>query len=172
MKLAKRERYLTGMAICFIVVASLVQFVVFPFFEGRERLLRGVAVKEAGVREIAKLAAEYQVVRAESSSLEQLLAERSPKFTLFSFLEREAGATGVKDYIKYMKPSVSGEKGRFQESLVEMKLEGIALKQLVDYLDRIESSDNVVSIKRISVQQNKKKDGYLDAILQVLTYQR
>jgi hypothetical protein len=45
------------------------------------------------------------------------------------------------------------------------------LQQLIGYLYRIESPDHVVSIKRISIRENKKESGYLDAILQVLTFQ-
>ena len=51
-----------------------------------------------------------------------------------------------------------------------MKLEAITLQQLIGYLSKIESPGNVVSIKRISISENKKKSGYLDAILQVLTF--
>ena len=55
--------------------------------------------------------------------------------------------------------------------MVEMKLEAITLPQLVGYLYRIESPDDVVNIKRISISENKKEQGYLDAILQVITFQ-
>ena len=51
-----------------------------------------------------------------------------------------------------------------------MKLERITLGQMVDYLKLIESPDMLVSIKRISIQSNKKETQYLDAILQVLTF--
>ncbi len=70
-----------------------------------------------------------------------------------------------------MKPSVSAGPGPYKESLVEMKLEAITLKQLIDYLYRIESPDDVVSIKRASISENKRESAYLDAILQVLTFQ-
>ncbi|RLB28591.1 MAG: hypothetical protein DRG66_03385, partial [Deltaproteobacteria bacterium] len=99
-----------------------------------------------------------------------VLAKRKKGFTLFSFLEGTAGDAGVKAYIKYMKPSISTGPGPYQESLVEMELEEITLNQLIGYLYRIESPDNVVSIKRISIKENKKKPGYIDAILQVLTF--
>jgi len=44
------------------------------------------------------------------------------------------------------------------------------LYQLINYLYRIESPDDVVSVKRISIKENKKKSGRLDAILQILTF--
>jgi hypothetical protein len=52
-----------------------------------------------------------------------------------------------------------------------MKLEAITLQQLIGYLYRIESPVDVVSIKRISIKENKRKSGHIDAILQVLTFQ-
>lgn len=170
MKLAKREKYLIGFTAGFVLVASLVQFFVLPFFDGLERMKRGVEAKEAGMAEIVKLRAEYLALRENSSGIAQMLAKRPKNFTLFSFLEKAAGVAEVKEYIKYMKPSVSSDKGPFKESLVEMKLEGITLTQFVGYLRRIESPENVVSVKRLSIQHNKKQDGFLDAILQVLTY--
>jgi hypothetical protein len=39
----------------------------------------------------------------------------------------------------------------------------------VDYLYLIESPENVVSIKRISIRDSQGATGYLDAVMQVLT---
>ena len=71
-----------------------------------------------------------------------------------------------------MKPSISKEEGSYQETMVEMKLEALTLEQLVRYLYRIEIPIDLIVIKRISIQANKREKGYLDAILQVLTYQQ
>ena len=68
-----------------------------------------------------------------------------------------------------MKPSTSKGTGPYKESIVEMKLETVTMKQLVRYLERIESPQNVVNTKRISIKGNKKEAGYLDVVLQVLT---
>ena len=50
-----------------------------------------------------------------------------------------------------------------------MKLEGISLEQLVRYLYQIESPEHAVNIKRLSIKENKREAGALDATLQVLT---
>mgnify|MGYP005631409261 CR=1 FL=1 len=146
------------------------QFLIFPFFEARNRLQRGVSAKEDGLKEIVRLSSEYNRYRRSSQGIKRVIAQRRKGFTLFSFLENRAGDAGIKTYIKYMKPSISTGAGPYKESQIEMKLEEITLRQLVDYLYRIESPDNVVSIKRISIKENKKKSGRLDAILQILTF--
>jgi general secretion pathway protein M len=171
MTLAKREKYLVSAAVACIAVFLLIQLVILPFFETRRKLLRGVASKEDGLKEIAMLSAEYHRYRQGSRGIQQVLDRRKKDFTLFSFLDKTAGDAGVKPYIKYMKPSVSEGAGPYKESLVEMKLEAVTLDQLTGYLYRIESPENVVSIKRISMKENNRKSGYLDAVLQVLTFQ-
>ena len=170
MQLAKREKYLIGLAVCVIVFAVLIQLVLMPFVDGRQRMQNSVAAQERNLQEIVRLSQEYKALEQDSETLIQRLASRPGNFTLFSFLEKAAGKAGVKNNIKYMKPSASTGKGPFKESLVEMKLERITLKQMVDYLKLIESPDDIVSVKRISVQTNKKETQYLDAILQVLTF--
>jgi general secretion pathway protein M len=173
MKLARREKYFVSAAASFIAIFFLFQFLINPFFEARRRFQRGVKTKEDALNEVVMLSAEYQKYRRDSQGIKQILAAREQGFTLFSFLEKGAGDAGVKTYIKYMKPSTSGGgPGSHKESIVEMKLEAITLQQLVGYFYRIESPKKGVSIKRISIKENKKKSDYIDAILQVVTFQQ
>jgi general secretion pathway protein M len=171
MKLARREKYLVSVAACCIAIFLVFQFLIFPFFENRRRIQRGLKAKEKGLEEIVKLRAEYQAHQKGSQGIQQTVARRKKGFTLFSFLEEAAGEAEVKARIKYMKPSISSGTGPYKESMVEMKLEAITLQQLVGYLYRIELPDELINIKRISISQNKKAPGYLDAIMQVITFQ-
>jgi len=170
MQLAKREKYLIVLAVIVILMALVIQLVIMPFVDRRERYRNNVAVKQGNLLEMVNLRQQYMALQQDSDVLTKRLATRSQSFTLFSFLEKAAGDAGVKDSIKYMKPSASSGKGPFKESLVEMKLERITLGQLVGYMKLIEAPDQLVSIKRISIQLNKKETQYLDAILQVLTF--
>ena len=170
MQLAKREKYLVALAGIVIVFALVIQLVIMPFWEKREHYKNSVTVKQNNLAQIGALRQEYLLLQQDSDTLAQRLASRSKNFTLFSFLEKAAGAAGVKDNIKSMKPSASTGRGPFKESLVEMKLERITLGQMVDYLKLIESPTNLVSIKRIAIQSNKKEIQFLDVVLQVLTF--
>jgi general secretion pathway protein M len=171
MKLAKREKYFISIAAVSISIFLLFEFLIFPFLEKRERIQSGIKAKEAGLREIVMLGAEYESIKKSSQVIDRLLARRKKGFTLFSFLERAAGEAEVKDRIEYMKPSTSKGKGPYKESMIAMKLNAITLNQLVGYLYRIESPENVIKIKRVSITENKKGPGYIDAVLQVLTFQ-
>ncbi len=63
-KLAKREKYLVSFAACAIGMFLLLQFLIFPFFEERKRIQRGIKAREEGLEEIVRLRAEYLLVLA------------------------------------------------------------------------------------------------------------
>ena len=69
-----------------------------------------------------------------------------------------------------MKPSKRVQKNSpYKISRVEMKLEAITLEQLANYLHGVETSKNMVDIKKISISKKDKKEGLLTAVLQVET---
>jgi len=169
MKLGKRETILVSLGVCSIALFLLVQFIVFPLLDKREAMKRGIEAKRIGLKEIRTLRAEHESFKKGAAGIQGHLQRREKGFTLFSFLEQAAGKAKVKDHIKYMKPSDSRGTGGLKESMVEMKLDKINLRQLVDYLYLIESPQHVVSIKRLSIRDSQGAPGYLDAVMQVLT---
>ena len=172
MILGRREKLLVWLSVCAVAIFFLLQFIIFPVLEKKSFLERGVKAKEAGLREILKLRDEYETYKKDTYGIQDILGKRKKGFTLFSFLEKAAGEAGVKSHIKYMKPSASKGTGTFKESMVEMKLEGITLQQLVDYLYLVQSRENAVTVKRLSITESKEAAGYLNAILQLLTVGR
>ena len=170
MKLAKREKYIVSTALFAIAIFCMLQFFIIPIFEKKARLENGEGAKEKILKEISALSVEYQAYKRSFMGIKNTLEKRKKGFTLFSFLDRSAGETAVKGHIKYMKPSDLQSTGPYKETMVEIKLEGITLKQLVGYLYRVELSGDIIIIKRISIKENKRQSGHLDAVLQVVTF--
>jgi hypothetical protein len=52
-----------------------------------------------------------------------------------------------------------------------MKLDNVTLEQLTFYLHMVETSENMVSINRISISKAGKQESYLTAIFQVETFE-
>lgn len=169
MQLGKREKRLVMLAGFAVAVFCLLQFGLFPVMADRKKLRRGISIKEGNLKEMVRLSKEYTALKQQSRVAEDVLRKRPPGFTLFSFLEKAAGKAGVKQHIKYMKPSASRGEGGWKEAMVEMKLDSISLAKLMDYLYRIELSDDGIQIKRCAVTENKGQKGMLDAVLQVVT---
>jgi len=170
MRLAKREKAFIITAVCIIAAMLLFEFLISPFFEHTDRLRRGIEKAESDYLELMIIKSEYEDYQNNSKGIEQALKKRQNSFRLFSFLEKAAKESQVK--YEYMNPSTSKGIGGFQESIVDVSLQSITMDQLKNYLYKIEQPDNLIFIKRISIKTNRKRPGYLDTTLSVLTYQK
>ena len=98
------------------------------------------------------------------------VSKRHTGFTLNSFLVQVAGQVGIKDRISSLKPSKTVQKNsNYKISRVEMKLDAITLEQLTAYLHGVETSTNMVLVKKLSVSKKDKKQGLINVIMQVET---
>ena len=168
--LNKREKYAVYAASGIIAVFILIQVIISPIITKRERLTRTLQAKTKTLEEMRILQSEYGIIREKAVTYEKRFKARNKDFTLFSFLDRLADKSGIKNHITYMKPSTSArEKSGHKVSKVEMKLQSITLKQLTSYLHGVETSKNAVSIKRISIVKTGIKEGYVNAVLQIET---
>ena len=171
-KLSKREKNALYLAAGFILLFFIVQFVVFPVMDKKNRLERTLQAKIRTLNEMLQLKSELDLIMKKIALAEGRFTQRKPGFTLFSFLDRLAGETALKDRIIYMKPSISMQKDKkYKTAMVEMKLQSINLKQLATYLYRIETSENMVFIRRISISKEKKDRGLVNAVLNVVTFE-
>jgi len=168
--LSRREKYAVGIGAGFICLFVFVQFILFPYFDNQERLTRALQVKTKVLEDMQILKSEYDAIQKSADISKVRLSGREEGFTLFSFLDKLAGQTGVKEHISYMKPSISGQKeSSYKISSVEMKLQAVSMEQLTAYLYMVETSRNMVRIKRISILKTGKQEGFIDAVLQVET---
>ena len=172
MALSKKDRRALAVGVSVLVLFVLVQFVLFPLLDKRKRLARGIAAREKGLVEMQGMQTSFHAFSTQTNTLEQRLSSRAADFGLFSFLEKKAAQAKVKETIAYMKPTDAAGEGVLQQNMVEMKLKAINLKQLVTFLELVESPDNLVELKRISIQENKKQEGTLDVIMQVISLVR
>ena len=172
-KLTKREKYaiyaLSGAILLFI----LIQFIVFPSIDKRKRLKRTLKVKEDALLEMIALKSDYDAIEKRTNLAKVRFENREKGFTLFSFLDSLTGKARIKEYVTYMKPSTTVQKDNsYKISQVEMKLQGVTLQQLTTYLHMIETSKNMVYIKRLSISKTGEKESYIDVVLQVETVEK
>ena len=172
MKLKKREKnliYLVSGFICLIIIS---RFVVSPVMENRERLERVVMAKTEIIEKMIENKKEYDSIIRESKELKGNFSKRDKGFTLFSFLDRLSGETGIKDNIAYMKPSTSSTRGSEKKIIsVEIKLQGINVQQLISYLYKIETSKNILFVRRLSISKAGIQKEYISAVMQVETFE-
>ncbi len=168
-RLSKRERYAVIGGVIALCLFILIQFIIFPFIDRQKNLERRLHAKEKILAELKTLKSEYETLTKTSGDWENKLKRRPKGFTLFSFMDELAQKAKVE--IAYMKPSSSKPKGgRFTISKVELKLQKINMKKLTPFLHMVETSPNMVFIRRISITK-KGKEGFVDVVIQVETFE-
>jgi general secretion pathway protein M len=169
-KLNKREKISVAAAAAAVIIFVVLQFLIFPLFEKNDQLTRTIATRQTQLEQIRLLQAEYRQTTAKTDQAQRHLKNRRQGFTLFSFLETLAGQTGVKNNIAYMKPTTTTQKeSPYRLSMVEMKLQEITMSQLLAYLYGIETSRDMISIRRFSVSKSEQKSDLINTVFQVET---
>lgn len=170
--LQRRERIALYVAAAVLGIFIVLQLIVFPILDRGDRLRRQIESKQKMLEEMQLLQAEYRSLTMNSNSNEAQLKRRARGFRLFSFLDGLAGQGGIKSNIIYMKPSTANLKNSpYDLSTVEMKINSLTMEQLLKFLHGVESSPNMVWVKRISISRGEKEEDLLNAVLQVETYQ-
>lgn len=169
-QLTPRERWAVSLAGLALLLFLVAQFILFPLMDERARLVKGLAARQKAVVEMRSMQQRYAVLNRQADSMTARLAQRASEFSLFAFVEQNAAETEVKDRIAYMKPSESpAANDQFSLSQVEMKLNAVSLRQLVDFLKKTESPEQLVGIEKIIVQHTDKEGSALDVFLQLVS---
>jgi general secretion pathway protein M len=170
LKLSGREVRMIWAAGGVLALILALQFAVIPAVNQGLFLERQIALKKKQVLETRLLEARYREMDRQALGAKMKLNKRPRGFTLFSFLDALAGKTGLKSAIVYMKPNrLEKKNSRYKISIVEMKMSGINMKQLVRYLYGVETSGNLIHIKKIAIIKTRKSKGAIDVVLQAET---
>lgn len=170
-RLERREKIILLFGAFFVAGFIILQTVITPLVEARKTMTRSLTRNQSELVDIQLLRQEYLELKSRQGDIEKRLANRTPGFSLFSFLEEQAASTNVKDRVTYMKPSANEIDEGFNESIVEMKIERITLEQLVSFIKKVESEEKIVSIQRISIQENNQEEGLLDSVISIKTFE-
>jgi general secretion pathway protein M len=169
-RMLKREKLMLGGLILFTVSILLFHFLFSPLLESRKRLNNSIGIKKTDLLQIHDLQKEYQALQHQTGDIQERISKRPKDFTLFAFIELQAAKAKIKEQISYLKPSEIKGDSPLKESRVDMKLQRINLDDLVNFLKGLESPKDVVFINRISIQEHGKDEGYINAVIQIITF--
>ncbi|NLD36352.1 MAG: hypothetical protein GX654_05720 [Desulfatiglans sp.] len=171
MKLARREKLLIGGSGLILALFLIITQLVVPFFNSKDQLKKEAKELEQIIKEYNLTGAGGQDIESISGNLEKALAARGDE-PLDSLINREINEIGITKNIPRMRPTEGKKQGNFIEDIVELPIEAVSLAQLTEFLYRIEKPEKFIYISRITIRDNKKEEGYLDATIRVLTYKR
>ena len=112
-------------------------------------------------RELASVGSQLRVVEER--------VRRGPRGNLFTILERLAEQSMVK--VASVEPQSAPNHERYEESKVQVVLKEVTLAQTVNFLHRIESTDQLLSIKSLRLRTRPDQSDLLDVTFSVSSFE-
>lgn len=168
-----REKYVVVAGTIIVAAVIIFQLVITPFINIRKSKKQQVVQLVSQLSEMKLLKAEYEQLTSKKNTALKNSDNRSNDFTLFSFLEKLAGTTKIKENISYMKPSTStNSETKAQLSQVKIKFNLIVMEQLMEFLHGVETSPDMIFVRGISISKTGKDAKFLNVVLQLETVKR
>jgi hypothetical protein len=142
--------------------------VVAPTLRKRASLESSLVSARKQLKELRLLKREYDQILDETKKIRMRMDGRSRDFALsVSFLEQTATKLEIDKNLTSMKPSRRTLDRTLAEDMVEVRLEGVSLENLIAYLYEIEKTGAAIAISNILIQPESRLGGGLNVSMLV-----
>ncbi len=155
--------FVVGLSLLFLLVVD-------PLLSTLDRLDRQAVRKQKDLRDLAGLSQDYAQKRARLEQTEQRLSPPDGQFSLITFMEEAARTTHVRERITGMQPQLQTLPQGYQESAVDLRLEGVQLPELLALLIAIDQAPYALQVKHLQIRPKFDNPVNLDATIRVLSY--
>ncbi len=167
MRLTRREHWSgAGLAI-FVMAWALFALGVRPAIERIETLNRVIPEKQSELERLRTEVAEYVALHDGLRGLRAKMASQEKTFELLPFAESLVQECGLTKNVVTMKQQASQLETNYHETVVEIKMEGLTLRQLFDFLWKIRSSKVLARTRRLYIKKNLTNADLLDSMVEI-----
>ena len=166
-RLTRREKLLAIALAIFVGGLVLFTFAVKPAIERTETLRRVISEKQDELQKVRAGSNEYIFLRDNLDDLRTKVASQEKGFELLPFLESLIREHGLAKKVATMKQQVLQLGPSHSETVVEVRLENLTLKQLVDFLRKVESSEVLARTKSLYIKKNLTNTDLLDSVVEI-----
>ena len=168
-RLAPRERRLVVL-VGLTTLACVFGLLIMQVQDGLAAIRAKNAETQAALHTLTQNRAEILAHRSAPGDAAATIGDEAPR--LATYLETIANEVGIQIPESTERPPTT--KGKFLERTVEVKLRGLSVEQLANFLAKVETQSPIVVTQRLFVKRSSfSQDGKLDAVeLTVGTYER
>src|SRR5262245_3010409 len=155
-RLSPREQRFVGTATVVLGGALLYLLIIDPLWEAHDRWRARVAAKERELGEVLALSHSYQVLRQEA---ERSQPAAGAGLSSVAFLESLTNSTVGRDKVSGINPSGRETRAGTEQETVELTLNGVSLRELVELLYKIDTASVPLRTVRLAIKK-RYKDPY------------
>ncbi|HKT35368.1 MAG TPA: type II secretion system protein GspM [Nitrospira sp.] len=168
--LAGRERLIVMIGAAVVIGSLLFLLIIDPLLARIDKLERQTVRKSKERGELSALAGQYVAKQAHVVKLEQRLPSGDGQFSLLAFMEEAAGSVQIRDRIVGMQPQQATTQHGYQETAVDLRLDGVQLPQILALLVALEQAPYDVQVHHLQIKPKYDNPVNLDATLRIVSY--
>ena len=153
MRLAKREKLVVLGGAGLLVLLLVLQFAVRPIMERASTVRRVVAEKRDVLAQLRAKRLEYERLQTEVGRLHAMVAQQQGNRRILSSIESVRKTCGLSENVLSMKPATVAIDNTYEEVVVEVRLEGLTLAQLVSFLSQLGAAEAAGGITALEVRR-------------------
>lgn len=167
MRLTRRELWFVAGVVILTASWAFFAFGVTPALERIETLERVIPEKQEERERLRIEARDYVTLREALDDLRSKIASQGKTVELLPFMESLVQRCGLTQNVITIRQIATQPETDFQEIIVEMEMENLTLRQLCDFLEKIQSSKIQASVKRLTFKKNLANPDLLDSRIEV-----
>jgi len=167
---SQRERIIVSAGGAMVAAALVFLLIIDPLMATIDKLDRQARRKAKDSQELALVAQEYVIKQARIAKLEQRMPSPPAQFSLLAFMEEATTAAQIRDRIVGMQPQAPIVVQGYQETAVDLRLDGVSLPQLLALLVATEQAPYDVQVHHLQMKPKYDNPVNLDATLRIVTY--
>ena len=167
---SQRERLIVSAGGAMVAAALVFLLIIDPLMATIDKLDRQARRKAKDSQELALVAQEYVIKQARIARLEQRMPSPPAQFSLLAFMEEATTTAQIRDRIVGMQPQAPTVVQGYQETAVDLRLDGVSLPQLLALLVAIEQAPYDVQVHHLQMKPKYDNPVNLDATLRIVTY--
>lgn len=169
-QMSKRERTLVLTGGIVVGLSLLFVLIVDPLLDTLDRLERQEIRKQKELAELTALGQTYLAKRDRLTLAESRMPGTDSHFSLLTFMEEAANTAHVRERITSMQPQVQALTQGYQETAVDLRLDGIQLPDLLALLVAIDQAPYDLQVRHLQIRPKFDNPVNLDATVRVLSY--
>jgi len=166
-RLTRREKSLAVVLAVLTAGWSFFVMVVQPASQRIKTLERVIPQKQAELRKLRATARAYTTLRSDLARLHEQAASREEAVELLPLLESLVRSAGLEKNVATMKHRLLPLRPGYCWSVVELHLEGLTLAELVDFLQRVDSSNLLARTRTLHIKKSRAQKGLLDSVIEI-----
>ena len=167
--LTRRESRLAIGMVAVIVVWAVYGFAVKPAQDRITTLQRVIPEKQSDLESLQETSVQYLALAREVQSIQTRITQQDESFELLPFLESLTERQRLGEHLVKMEPATVSTQAGYAETVATIELEAVTLRQLMAFIEAVESADVVARISDLHIRQDRTAEGTLAATLRIVS---